>query len=44
MNDSAYLKAAVEGLLFLSGSGLTISEIAAGLGALLRLEIGRAHV
>jgi segregation and condensation protein B len=32
MNDSAYLKAAVEGLLFLSGAGLTVAEIAAGLG------------
>lgn len=31
MTDKRYLKAAVEGLLFISGSGLTLSEIASGL-------------
>ena len=32
MTDKRYLKAAVEGLLFISGSGLTLAEIASGLG------------
>ncbi|MBL8032515.1 MAG: SMC-Scp complex subunit ScpB [Leptospiraceae bacterium] len=32
MNDTRYLKAAVEGLLFISGSGLTLNEISTGLG------------
>jgi segregation and condensation protein B len=32
MSDTAYLKAAVEGLLFISGHGLTLAEITAGLG------------
>jgi len=31
MTDKRYLKAAVEGLLFISGSGLTLAEIASGL-------------
>jgi segregation and condensation protein B len=31
MSDTAYLKAAVEGLIFISGQGLTLSEIASGL-------------
>lgn len=31
MSDTAYLKAAIEGLLFISGTGLTASEIATGL-------------
>ncbi|MBS0619658.1 MAG: SMC-Scp complex subunit ScpB [Spirochaetes bacterium] len=32
MSDTAYLKAAVEGLIFVSGAGLSLAEIAAGLG------------
>ena len=32
MTDTRYLKAAVEGLLFISGSGLTLAEISSGLG------------
>lgn len=32
MTDTRYLKAAVEGLLFISGNGLTLSEVASGLG------------
>lgn len=31
MSDTAYLKAAIEGLLFISGNGLTAAEIATGL-------------
>ncbi len=31
MNDSAYLKASIEGLLFVSGQGLAAAEIATGL-------------